>query len=147
MTGILFDLLLYGCTSIVVLNDACLWISHFFKNPSFVSGDEVFKRDVLYALRKGDNPRETTATDPADWHDYGLADLVKSGVWLSGSQHVFIITPRPRTYPPEAAPAGTLMYANRVAQIKGVLEEMMPDAVIQISDYTPRGLDQIYHLS
>jgi hypothetical protein len=139
---------LYGCTSIVVLNETCLWMSHFFEHPSFLSGDEVFKRDVLYGLREGDDPRESTNDDPADWHDYGLTQLTQPGGLLSYDQKVFIITPRPRTTPgcPDARP-GTLLYANRVAQIRTVLQELMTDVVPNVIDYVPRRPDLLYQAS
>ena len=139
---------LYGCTSIVVFNDICLWISHSFENPSFISGDEVFDRDVLQALRKGEyGKKRVTDTDPANWHNVGLIDLVEPQCLIGKDQKAFIITPRPRTSNPDAAPSGTLMYGDRVAQIKDLLRELTPNATIHISDYAPRWPDKIYETS
>lgn len=139
---------LYGCTSIVVLNGTCLWISHFFEHPSFLSGDEVFERGVLYDLREGNDPRESTSDAPADWHDYGLTRLTQPGGFLSFDQKVFIIKLRPRTTPgyPDAQP-GTLLYADRFAQIGTVLQELMPDIAPNVIDYVPSGPDLLYQAS
>ncbi|KAF2133064.1 hypothetical protein P153DRAFT_178958 [Dothidotthia symphoricarpi CBS 119687] len=132
---------LYGCTSVIVISEEGLWISHFFENPSFVNGQSQFHHDVIWmGLGSGDGPA---------WHEEGLWNLAYPGGILgyTSNPKAFIITPRIRTQPPEAALPGLLLYANEVGQIATRLQTLIPSAAPPVViDYIPRGPDELYQL-
>lgn len=45
---------LYGCTAVLITSQKGMWMGHFYESPSFSSGQAVFQKDVLDAMRTGD---------------------------------------------------------------------------------------------
>lgn len=124
---------LYGCTSVVVVSQAGMWISHFWEIPSFRATEATWRQprtapdianfndDVIDQMQNGgdDIPglRQFTATG-------GPFAAVQRPVWA-------IITPRGST--PES-----WLYEPEVNQIKDVLEDLFPGPLPVIIDYVPR---------
>ncbi|MCJ1433062.1 hypothetical protein MMC27_002421 [Xylographa pallens] len=49
---------LYGCTSVVVVSERDVWMSHFWEGPPFTSGQQQFEKEVLNTLVDGDGTAE-----------------------------------------------------------------------------------------
>ena len=49
---------LYGCTSVVVVSQRAIWMSHFWEGPSFMNGQQQFQTEVLNTLVNGDGTAE-----------------------------------------------------------------------------------------
>lgn len=126
---------LYGCTSVVVVSQQAVWISHFWEIPSFRASESTwgqpatdadtanFQRDVINAMQNGapDMLGLTQFTAPG-----GQFDSPQRPVWA-------IVTPRANS-----GVAGNLRYDPEVTQIRGVLSTLFPSSPPVIIDYVPR---------
>lgn len=128
---------LYGCTSVVVVSQQAVWLSHFWEIPSFrataanwgqpATAEDTanFQQDVINALQNGDG----TADMP------GLTQFTGAGGQFNSAQRPVwaIITPRANS-----GVAGEYRYDPEVTQIQGVLRNLFPNAPPVVVDYVPR---------
>lgn len=126
---------LYGCTSVVVVSQQAVWISHFWEIPSFRASDASwgqpateadkanFQRDVIDAMQNG-------APDMP-----GLIQFTAAGGQFASAQRPVwaIITPKANS-----GGAGDLRYDAEVTQIKAVLSRLFPASPAVIIDYVSR---------
>ncbi|KAI2602545.1 hypothetical protein GGR54DRAFT_494687 [Hypoxylon sp. NC1633] len=159
---------LSGCTAIVVISNAGVWVIHFWETPSFTGYlitpgffydkpakyippifepkdfiEKRFKSDVLNAIHKGTGP----------YHVFGLDDFRGDSNTPWGRMFdddkepaVWIFTPQPQ--PPMDDPSrarpkqgktGQLRYKDETNQIIGELKSIFPDTVpINVYDYHAR---------
>lgn len=124
---------LYGCTSVVVVSEQGVWMSHFWEVPSFAS-QQAFQKDVLDTICSGDGTDEMP----------GLKQHTQPGGVFAGSQapHIMIVTPRDRAQP---MIAGALEHTNMVNQLKAALTECVPSVQPTVFDYVSVGSDQDIH--
>ena len=133
---------LFGCTSVVVVSQAGMWISHFWEVPSFRA-----------TAGTGNNPR--TAADIANFNDQvinqmqdggpdipGLRQFTAAGGQFDAPQRPVwvIVTPRGTS-----GVVGSWKYQPEVNQIKSVLNTLFPAAPPVIIDYQtrPSPVDQL----
>ena len=126
---------LFGCTSVVILSQAGMWISHFWEIPSFRATPETWGK-----------PR--TAPDIANFNDQVINQMQNGGLDIPGLRQFTaaggqfdapqrpvwaIVTPRD-----SSGVAGSLKYEPEVNQIKSVLNTLFPAVPPIIIDYQPR---------
>ena len=126
---------LFGCTSVVVVSQAGMWISHFWEIPSFRATEENWRK-----------PR--TAPDIANFNDHVINQMQNGGPDIPGLRQFTaaggefdapqrpvwaIVTPRDFS-----EIAGSWRYEPEVNEIKSVLNTLFPAAPPIIIDYLPR---------
>lgn len=132
---------LYGCTAVIVVSGAGMWLAHFWEVPSFRDDeaddggwDEVldrpeprseadrarFMKEVLLPMQQG-GPRIP-----------GLRQYINPGSPFHRSQRVeyAIITPRL-----PGSEAGRYEYEPEVREISAVMDHLFPDAHSVVIDY------------
>ena len=92
---------LTGCTSVVIVGRAGMWMSHFFEEPSYRGPGAVFKSQVIGATRDGDGPNMLSP--------FGLQG---SGQILAAGTNVKIFVSTPKN--PDT---GELLYRGRVREL------------------------------
>ncbi|KAL9130925.1 MAG: hypothetical protein Q9217_001028, partial [Psora testacea] len=126
---------LYGCTSVVVVSQSGMWISHFWEVPSFRSSQQTwggprtaadianFNDHVINQMQNGgpDIPGLRQFTGPG-----GRFDTIQRPIWA-------IVTPRGNS-----GVAGTYRYGEEVNKIKDVLHNLFPSSPEVVIDYQPR---------
>lgn len=133
---------LYGCTSVVVVSQSAMWVSHFWEIPSFRAREENwlqprvqedidnFNDQVIGQMQNGgpDIVGLTQFTAPG-----GQFHSLQKPVWA-------IVTPRAND-----GVASTYRYDPEVDEIKGVLGNLFPDAPPVVVDYVPNSnpIDQM----
>lgn len=124
---------IYGCTSVIVVSELGVWMSHFWEDPSFLN-QQAFRKDILDTICSGDGtdqmPSLKQYTQPG-----GLFDK-------SQSPHILIVTPRDRQ---RSMTAGALAYTNMVNQLKTELTKCIPKTDPTLFDYVTIGGDQGLH--
>lgn len=98
---------LYGCTSLIIVSTAGVWMSHLWENPSFQVGGVVnqanFQAHILDRLGPGDG----TADFP------GLNQYLNTAFAADTKPVAIIMTPRVRAN----SQPGVLMYQNQITQL------------------------------
>ena len=124
---------LHGCTSVIVVSQSAIWLSHFWEIPSFRgSGTRLvgtlgsdrerakFNNDVLYEMENGGTRipglRQFTA-------EGGVFSATEDPRWI-------IVTPRIVN-----GLEGQLQYAEEVILMKGVLRNLFPNAPSVVIGY------------
>ncbi|KAE8136584.1 hypothetical protein BDV38DRAFT_283796 [Aspergillus pseudotamarii] len=112
---------LYGCTSVVVVSEKGIWMSHLWENPAFAtngpsgewlpSADNKFEADVLNALEDGNQEMP------------GLAQFTKNGGAFIAAYKPFayIFYPTGSQYPNY-----NRAYKARINQISQKLQRLLP---------------------
>ncbi len=98
---------LYGCTSLIIISTAGVWMSHLWEDPSFAVNGVVnqanFQAQILDRLGPGDG----TADFP------GLNQYLNSEFAADTKPVAIIMTPRNRANPQP----GVLMFQNQITQL------------------------------
>ena len=125
---------LFGCTSVVVVSQVGMWISHFWEVPSFRATEENWR-----------HPR--TAPDIANFNDHVINQMQNGGPNIPGLRQftaaggIFDVLQRPVwaivTPRDFSAVAGSWRYEPEVKEIKSVLNTLFPAAPPIIIDYQP----------
>lgn len=122
---------LVGCTSVVVISRAGVYVSHLWENPSFIPAN--FQREVLDALDRGGGtdrmPGIRNLTEPRPQLPPGVG--TRPGLLAAANRpEVLIITPvwtriegDPSTTNPDPNPQN-LHFPAEVAQIEARLREL-----------------------
>lgn len=124
---------LYGCTSVVVVSQAGMWISHFWEIPSFRATEATWRQ-----------PR--TAPDIAKFNDHVINQMKNGGNDIPGLRQftaaggLFAAAQRPvwAIITPRGLTPNSWRYEPEVNQIKGVLDDLFPGSPPVIIDYEPR---------
>lgn len=124
---------LYGCTSVVVVSETGIWMSHLFEGPSFES-QQNFQRDVLGPICTGDGTH---------WIP-GIAQYTQPRGPFSYPQmpRVLIITPRHISH---SSTVGALQYTDMVNQLITALIRCIPNGAPIVIDYVRIGPDMALH--
>jgi len=115
---------LHGCTSVIVVSNQGIWISHFWEDQAFRT-QALFQIDVLNQMRNGDGTPEMP----------GILQYTSPGGQFEGLQkpQAIIVTPQVRG----SQIPGDLLYRSMVDQIKVSLLQMMPSSNPIVIDYQP----------
>lgn len=126
---------LFGCTSVLVVSQAGMWISHFWEIPSFRATQENWRQsrtapDIVNFNDQVINQMQNGGPDIPGLRQFAVAggefDTPQRPVWA-------IVTPRDFS-----GVAGSWRYEPEVNQIKSVLNTLFPAAPPIIIDYQPR---------
>ena len=133
---------LYGCTSLIIISTAGVWMSHLWEDPSFAPGGVVsqtnFQAQVLDRLGPGDG----TPDFP------GLNQYLNTEFAADTKPVAIIMTPRNRANPQP----GVLMYRDQITQLSEKVQTIFggtrtnsgqfPGSTLNgvpiIIDYTPK---------
>jgi hypothetical protein len=118
---------LHGCTSVIVISEASVWISHLWEEPAFRQGQSLFEREVLDFLSSGSGSGSQLMPGLNHNTDY-LPDK---------DPRIFVITPQP-----EEGPAGAIQYLDQVQQIKSHLSNLLPNIGIEVHTYVRAKFDE-----
>ncbi|KAL8731409.1 MAG: hypothetical protein Q9181_004310 [Wetmoreana brouardii] len=124
---------LYGCTSVVIVSQAGMWISHFWEIPSFRATWATWMQ-----------PR--TAPDIANFNDHVIDQMQNGGNDIPGLRQFtaaggeFDAAQRPvwATVTPRGLTSNSWRYEPEVNEIKGVLGNLFSASAPVIIDYEPR---------
>ena len=124
---------LRGCTSVIVVSQSAIWLSHFWESPSFrdiknqVAGKPRTNRDRLNFDEQVLN--QITNGSP---HLPGLLQFTAPGGDFSAAEDPrwIIVTPRHLSGVP-----GQYQYEPEVAEMKAVLGRLFPNAPPVVADY------------
>ncbi|KAL9611325.1 MAG: hypothetical protein Q9167_004008 [Letrouitia subvulpina] len=124
---------LYGCTSVVVVSQAGMWISHFWEIPSFRA-----------TVANWGQPR--TAPDIANFNDHVINQMQNGGNDIQGLRQFtaaggeFAAAQRPvwAIITPQGLTPNSWRYEPEVNEIKGVLNDLFPASPPVIIDYVPK---------
>ncbi|KAI5363121.1 hypothetical protein Slin14017_G068020 [Septoria linicola] len=138
---------LYGCTVVVIVSEAGVFLSHIFEEPTFinaekatkeyeygmVSDDAVWERDVTQNLFQGDTTGWTTRG--------GIMRLIGQGnIFQTGTfdTRVFIVTPTPAGVVIDGSRADDqYRHQKRVGDLKSIIRRRMAGLEASIITYVP----------
>ncbi|MCJ1315551.1 hypothetical protein MMC15_000871, partial [Xylographa vitiligo] len=104
----------YGCTSVVVVSQRAIWMSHFWEGPSFVNGQQQFQTEVLNTLVNGDG----TAEMPGIRQYTSPSNLLAN----DANPQTLVLTPRNR----DTGLPGSFQYGPMKDDIVNVLRNLFP---------------------
>ena len=121
---------LFGCTSVVVVSKAAMWISHFWEVPSF-------------RWRKENWGQPRTAPDIANFNNHVINEMQNGGLDIPGLRQYtaaggpFAADQRPvwAIVTPQGLAANSLRYEPEVKEIRGVLNSLFPASPPVIRTY------------
>lgn len=124
---------LYGCTSLIIISTAGVWMSHLWEDPSFTVNGVVnqanFQAHVLDRLGPGDG----TAGFP------GLNQYLNSEFAPDTKPVAIIMTPRVRANPQP----GVLMFQNQVTQLSEKVQTIFGGTRTSSGQFTGGSLNGI----
>jgi hypothetical protein len=127
---------LRGCSSLIVVSEKALWISHLWEAPSFLTNDADFKAQVLDSIDVGDGT------------DYmpGLRQYTVPGGVFAPETNPQAVIVTPLKYD------GTILYGDKVEQIQARLRSVVTglktlntdNDVAVVATYTPYRKDPTF---
>ncbi|KAI9841870.1 MAG: hypothetical protein M1837_000340 [Sclerophora amabilis] len=119
---------LYGCTSVVVVSNRGVYMSHFWEVPSFQDLTR-FRADVINNLYNGDGSGEMP----------GLSQFAGAGGEFDSPQRpaILVVTPRRRG----SQTPGDYLYGPMLDEITTALKAIIPGPPVIPFDYVPRSDD------
>ena len=114
---------LHGCTSVIVVSETAVWISHFWEDPGFTKGQARFQQDVLKFLSRGAGDGTGSANIMP-----GLNQNIN--FLASRNPTIIIMTPRHRD-----GRSGNLQYPELIDQVKAQLDSVLPNIRKEVIDY------------